>query len=163
MATLAISPDQDALLGDVHIGAPPERIFAAITDPRQLLQWWGQAGLYRCTDWSSDVRVGGKWRSEGKGEDGVAFSVEGEYLEVDPPRLLVYTWRSSWMQFRQSTVSWELIPHGQGTLVKIRHAGLARDPEAAKSYGSGWPRVLAWMQAFVEKGQTIESRGRAAS
>jgi len=158
MVTLTVTPDQDAIVGEVQIGAPPERVFQALTDPRQLLKWWGQAGLYRCTDWQTDVRVGGKWKSVGRGDTGVEFTVEGEYLELDPPRALAYTWRSSWAQFRESRVRWELIPQASGTLAKIRHSGLSGDPEAMKSYSGGWPRVVAWMKAFVETGETVDTR-----
>jgi|GEM_PF-1591048 uncharacterized protein YndB with AHSA1/START domain len=42
MATISISPDQDTVLAEIHIAAPPERVFQAITDPRQMLLWWGQ-------------------------------------------------------------------------------------------------------------------------
>ena len=101
---------------------------------------------------------GGKWKSVGTSEAGGQFQVEGEYLEIDPPRLLVYTWRSSWRDFRESKVRWDLAPSNGGTLLKIRHAGLAQDPEGAKNYGGGWPRVLAWMQAFVERGETVDTR-----
>jgi hypothetical protein len=64
---------------------------SAITDPKQTAQWWGQKDLYRLTNSHSDLRVGGKWFSEGVGGDGTKFRVEGEYLEIDPPRLLVHT------------------------------------------------------------------------
>jgi uncharacterized protein YndB with AHSA1/START domain len=43
-----------------------------------------------------DVRPGGKWRSDGIGADGKEFYVEGEYLEVEPRRLLVHTWKGSY-------------------------------------------------------------------
>jgi uncharacterized protein YndB with AHSA1/START domain len=43
-----------------------------------------------------DVRPGGKWGSEGIGADGKEFYVEGEYLEVEPRRLLVHTWKGSY-------------------------------------------------------------------
>lgn len=161
MSTLAITPDQDAVYGELFIAAPPERVYAAITDPLQLLRWWGQNGMYRCVNWESDLRVGGKWKSTGIGESSGEFQVEGEYLEIDPPKLLVYTWRSSWRGFQQSKVRWELTPSGNGTLLKIRHSGLASDPDGAKNYGGGWPRVLAWMQAFVERGETVETRSAA--
>ncbi len=51
MASITVTPDQDALLSEIHVSAPPERVFQAISDPQQLLQWWGQAGVYRCTGW----------------------------------------------------------------------------------------------------------------
>ena len=92
MATAVVTPDNDAVLAEVFIAAPPERVFQAITDPKQMPLWWGQQDLYRVTEWKADVRRGGRWQSDGVGADGRTFRVEGEYLEVDPPRLLVHTW-----------------------------------------------------------------------
>ena len=57
----------------------------------------------------------------------------------------------------KTTVRWELEPTGKGTLVKIRHSGLAAHPELAKSY-RGWPRMLGWLQVFIEKGETVKMR-----
>jgi hypothetical protein len=42
--------------------------------------------------------------------------------------------------------------------VKIRHTGFAGAPQDAKAHSDGWTRVLAWMQAFVEKGETVATR-----
>src|SRR5437660_491329 len=107
MATVAITPDQDKITAEIFIAAPPERVFPAITDPQQMPKWWGQQGMYRITEWTGDLRPGGKWTSLGVGADGVSFRVEGEYLEVDPPRLLTYTWIASWSGARQTTVRWD--------------------------------------------------------
>ena len=60
MATAAVTPDNDAVLAEVFIAAPPERVFQAITDPQQMPLWWGQQGLYRVTEWKADVRPGGQ-------------------------------------------------------------------------------------------------------
>jgi uncharacterized protein YndB with AHSA1/START domain len=106
----------------------------------------------------ADLRPGGKWSSSGKGDDGKPFEVHGEYLEIDPPRLLVFTWISSWTEGQSSIVRWDLIPNAQGTLVKLHHSGLAAQPEAARGYSQGWPRVLEWMQAYLEKDETVDTR-----
>jgi len=115
-----------------------------------------------------DVRPGGKWRSEGFGADGKAFYVEGEYLEVDPPRLLVHTWEPSYggpaKTPAKTIVRWELEAQsvhglhpggpkkaGTGTLVRVRHSGFAGDIAAITSHGEGWKRVLGWLNEFVEK------------
>ena len=174
MATASITPDQDTVLAEIFIAAPPERVFQAITDPTQTTQWWGQPGLYRVTEAKVDLRPGGKWRSSGVGANGAEFYVEGEYLEIDPPRRLVHTWISSYSAALKTVVHWELEPQkvhslqqsgahkmGTGTLVKIRHQGFAGNPEQALSHGQGWKRVLGWMQAFVEQGETIETRKSA--
>ena len=81
----------------------------------------------------------------------------GEYLEVDAPRLLAYSWVASWTGDVKTTVRWELEPVSDGTLVRIRHSGLAAHPEVAQSY-RGWPRMLGWLQAFIERGETVALR-----
>ena len=161
MATATITPDQNAVVAEVFIAAPPARVFQAISDPSQLPRWWGQDGLYHVTKSTMDVRPGGKWRSDGVGADGKAFFVEGEYLEVAPPRLLVHTWVGSYDAAR-TVVRWELTPQtvnalhpsgpkksGTGTLVRVTQEGFAGHVESAKSHGEGWKRVLGWLEAFV--------------
>jgi uncharacterized protein YndB with AHSA1/START domain len=128
-----------------------------LVDPEQVVRWWGQNGVYRCTQFSADLRVGGKWRSSGVGPDGGRFEVAGEFLEIVPPRVLAYTWVASWTGTAKTTVHWELTPTGQGTLVGNRHSGLAAHPEIAQSY-RGWPRMLGWLQALLERGETVETR-----
>jgi len=171
MATVAITPDQDVISGEIFIAAPPARVFEAITDPVQMQRWWGASDMYCVTDSKADVRVGGKWSSEGVGVDGTKFRVDGEYLEVDPPRLLVYTWIADWTGALKTTVRWELEPQtvhglhpkgperaGTGTLLRIRQEGFAGDLAAAAEHSEGWTRVMEWLVAYVERGETIETR-----
>ena len=74
MDTVTVTPAQDAVTGEIFIAAPPERVFQAITDPKQMPQWWGQQGMYRITEWTADLRPGGKWSSVGIGADGTVVS-----------------------------------------------------------------------------------------
>jgi uncharacterized protein YndB with AHSA1/START domain len=176
MATATITPDQDAIRAEIFVEASPERVFEAITDPSQVPLWWGQTGMYRTTEWHSDLRPGGKWASVGVAVDGSAFRVEGEYLEVDRPRLLVHTWNASWAKELRTTVRWELEPQsvhrlrrnaptkvGTGTLVKLRHYGFAGDAKSAAGHADGWKRVFTWMKAYVESGETVDTRQQAAA
>ncbi len=154
---MSVISDPDTIVSEIRIAAPPVRVFQALVDPAQVPQWWGQTGIYRCMEFHADLRVGGTWRSAGVGPDGGTFEVTGEYLTVDPPRLLIYTWVASWTGAVQTTVRWELTPTQEGTLLRIRHSGLAAHPELAQSY-RGWPRMLRWLQAFLERGETVASR-----
>ena len=163
MTTFAVTPDQDAVVADIHISAPAERVFLAITDPRQLLQWWGQSNMYRTTEFTVDLRDGGKWRSSGVGADGKSFEVEGEYREIDPPYRLVYTWRPTWMNGAETLVRWELSEEGKGTRVRVHHSGFAGAVEPLKAHGSGWARILDWVQAYIERDETIATRKSTAS
>ncbi len=157
MATMTLTRDQDQIVSEIHITAEPERVFQALVDPRQVLQWWGQKGMYVGTEFDADLRPGGRWHSAGTGLEGKPFEVSGEYIEIDPPRLLVYTWIASWTGDAKTTVRWELEPKDGGTLVRIRHSGLAAHPGLAQSY-RGWPAILGWIQALLEKGETVETR-----
>ncbi len=107
MAT-RMTPDADEIVSEIHIAARPECVFEALVDPRQVVQWWGQDGIYRSTDFAVDLRVGGKWRIGGIGADGGKFEVSGEIVEIERPRLLVYTRMATWTGAAKTTVRWEL-------------------------------------------------------
>ncbi len=162
MATATMTPDQNTVIAEIFIAAPPERVFQAISDPAQLPKWWGQEGLYHVTKSTMDVRPGGKWRSEGSGADGTQFWVEGEYLEVDPPRVLVHTWVSSYAGSLATTVRWELEPQGvhglhpsgprkagTGTRVRVTQDGFAGNLPQATGHMEGWKRVLGWLSKYI--------------
>lgn len=161
MATPHQNPNTDEIVSEIRIAAPPKRIFQALVDPSQVVQWWGQPGVYRCTKFESDLRVGGRWRSVGLDGEGHSFEVSGEYLEIDPPRLLSSSWVATWTGDVKTKVRWELEPAEDGTLVRIRHSGLAAHPGIAQSY-RGWPRMLGWLKAFLERGETVEQRKSAS-
>ena len=171
MATAQLTPDHDTILAEVFIAAPPERVFEAITDPKQLAQWWGQKGVFRVVESAYDLRTGGKWSYEGVGPSGQPFHMEGEYVEIDPPRLLVQTRRADFVGDFETVVRWELEPRevhglhgtgthkvGTGTLLKVRHSGFAGHSHQAKSHHVGWSASLNWLLAYVEKGETRASR-----
>ena len=155
MANIVNTPD--SIETEVFISAPPERVFQALVEPQQVLAWWGQPGIYRCTEFDSDLRVGGRWRSVGVTRETDPFTIVGEYLEVEAPRVLAYSWVASWTGAAKTTVRWELEPANHGTRVRLRHSGLAAYPEIAKAY-QGWPRMLGWLQAFIEKVETVATR-----
>src|SRR5438477_8747964 len=79
------------ILATVEIAAPPERVFQALAS-KEIVQWWVRPGVFDTREWTGDVRVGGRWRTSGIAR-GEPYTLEGEYLEVDPPRKLVHTWQ----------------------------------------------------------------------
>jgi uncharacterized protein YndB with AHSA1/START domain len=162
MATSKVNTNSDEIVSEIHIDAAPERVFQALVDPKQVVNWWGQKGIYECKEFVSDLRTGGKWRSKGTTLDGGGkFEGAGEYLEVNPPHALAYTWTATWTGGAQTTVRWELEPENQGTLVRIRHSGFAARPELLGAY-KGWPRMLGWLQALLQTGETVETRAPAS-
>jgi uncharacterized protein YndB with AHSA1/START domain len=128
-----------------------ERVFRALTDPRELMEWWGSPETYRAHTWEADFRVGGRWRAEGKSADGKPYSVSGKFVEIDPPRRLVQTWQHDWdADHPETKVTYTLDDIPGGTRLTVRHEGFPSRSEACSSHAKGWERVLAWLEAHLE-------------
>ena len=79
----------------------------------------------------------------------ISFAVEGEYLEVDPPRKVVFTWEPDWDAGERSTVTYRLAAVSGGTRVTIRHDGFQGRPESCENHSVGWQSILGWLSRFV--------------
>jgi uncharacterized protein YndB with AHSA1/START domain len=140
---------QGTILATVEIAAARDRVFRALTDPQEVVRWWGSPDTYRTTEWKADLREGGSFRASGLGADGVAFSVVGEYVVIDPPNKLVHTWKADWDGGRVTTVSIVLDSIATGTRVTLRHDGFAGHAESCSSHASGWEQVLGWLDGHA--------------
>src|SRR5437588_2484910 len=99
---------------EIRIAAAPEIVFAYFTDPAKMVQWMG-------TEATLDPRPGGVCRVNPAGH----AVMSGEFVEVDPPRRIVFTWGSEDAFFKtppQSTiVEVSLTPDGDETVVRLVH------------------------------------------
>lgn len=131
--------DADVVRTNVDIAAAPERVFRALTDPRELPAWWGSEEDYRTRDWAVDLRPGGAWRATTVHRDGREGTLDGEFRVVERPRVLETSWRASWDD-EPSTVRYELDPREvdgvPGTRLTVIHTGPARGATAC-ARGSG--------------------------
>ncbi|MFZ0770001.1 MAG: SRPBCC domain-containing protein [Candidatus Sulfotelmatobacter sp.] len=156
MATTRITPDNDAVVSEIEIAAPPERVFQALIERDQALQW-GSNDAFGMTFWEMDVRLGGKWRFISKERTGAGAGKEydhhGEILEFDPPRVLAYSWFANWHPnpSHPTLVRWELTPTRSGTHLKVVHSGLLPLSGACQGYSQGWPGLVQSLKNFVEK------------
>jgi uncharacterized protein YndB with AHSA1/START domain len=110
---------------------PPERVWAALTDPEQLGKW------FMATSVAMDGRPGGSLEMvAGPGR----IRSHGRILAWEPPRLLEYEWitraRSEIPSGEDSFVKWELTPVEGETLLTLEHRRLTR-PTAA-GFAPGW-------------------------
>ncbi len=120
--------------------ANPETVFAAWTDAASLRQWFFP-GDVTVTRAEIDARVGGRLVIDMRGnESGRDFPHEGEFLEVEPPRRLVFTWRSPGEGESQVTI--ELAPRDGGTELTLIHERVP-DRKMRENYRSGWTKILA--------------------
>lgn len=146
----------DSVISEIDIAAPPERVFQALTDESQLMRWFTAAEC-PVKFWKMDARPGGRYHYHTQPgsivvNDVSEFDCQGEIVEFDPPRLLVYTWVGNWHDDKKlkTVVRWDLTPAGKGTRVKVTHSGLATEDVARKDYAGGWPGVLEGLKKFAE-------------
>lgn len=157
MATTSVTTDQDAVIAEIQIAAPPDRVFEALSDPGQLKQWF-TSDECPVKFWEFDPRVDGAYRYESESTDIVVngvkeFQCHGHIAEFDPPKLLAYTWFANWHDDKtaRTVVRWELSPHNHGTHVKVTHSGLANLPVSRNDYSGGWPGVVENLKRFTEQ------------
>ncbi len=139
----------DTIIQEITIKGAAERIFAALTNPEERLKWWGgPGGRFRLTQFDSDLRPGGKWimRFDAYGK---VVTITGEYRDIEPPHLLVFTWLPDWYEnAAESLVRWDLEERDGVTTVRLTHSGLLT--ESARENHRGWPQILGWLQAYIE-------------
>ena len=148
-----ITPNNDAVITEIEIAAPPARVFQALTTRDQALQW-GCGETFEVTHWEMDTRPGGSWRftSKPRTEAGKGFDHHGEVLQIDPPRLLEVSWFASWHPdpAHRTVVRWDLAPTSTGTHLKVTHSNLAALAGAAQGYSQGWPGLVQQIKDFIE-------------
>ncbi|WP_234311778.1 SRPBCC domain-containing protein [Streptomyces griseus] len=67
-------------------------VFRELTDPEELARWWGPDG-FTIPSVESDLRPGGTYRIAMQPPEGELFHLVGEYVTVEPPERLSYTFR----------------------------------------------------------------------
>lgn len=159
IVTTPDTDNADSISFEIDIAAPPSRVFTALIDPAQLMQWFNDATC-PVKYWKMDAQPGGAYSYETEKTSIVIngirqFKCYGEILEIDPPRLLVYTWIGNWHVDKQirTVVRWDLTPTPAGTHVRVTHSGLAQEPVARKDYSGGWVGVIQNLKTFTEKGK----------
>ena len=120
--------------------APPHLLYAAWTNPAQIMKWFGPEGG-TMTHAEADVRTGGRYAMEFYTEDGEDHHVSGVYREVVPNEKLVFTWMWRTMPERQSLVNVFIKPDGNGTLLTLIHEQFLDEP-ARDRHLSGWTGTL---------------------
>jgi uncharacterized protein YndB with AHSA1/START domain len=127
--------------------APRERVFALLTEPDQLAEWWGPAG-FTTPSIELDLRPGGGYRFEMQPPDGDVFFLQGEYTEVEPPRLLAFTfrWEDPDPDDQETTVTLRLEDRGEQTELNFRQGPFkteARRDLHRNGWGDGWEKIEA--------------------
>ena len=130
-----------------EIKTTPAKVYAALTDPKRMVQWWGpDAGPTLRAE--ADVRPGGRFSVVFRLLNGDEHNPTGVYQEVVPDSKLVFTWEWPEMPERESLVTFLLKPIEGGTELTLIHAQLT-DEGARASHAQGWTGFLNKLQMYL--------------
>src|ERR1700693_1126996 len=132
--------DMAVLVVHKNIQAPPERLFQAWTQPAQLRHWWGPEGV-ACIGAEVDLRVGGRYRIVNRLADGKVLWINGEFLSIEAPYKLVYTWALESVAGQTETVTVQFRSQGEATEVIVTHQGIPTVP-IRQRHEHGWDGCL---------------------
>jgi uncharacterized protein YndB with AHSA1/START domain len=121
------------------VNAPIEKAFKAWVDADEMKQWYSPTGM-TTPEASSDARKGGKYRVLMQRGD-QKFDNSGEYLEIDEPNKLVFSWND---KDSVVTVDFKKVDENK-TEVSLRHVGFASE-ESRAQHNEGWVGVLEKME-----------------
>jgi uncharacterized protein YndB with AHSA1/START domain len=138
---------------EIYIKTTPERLWEAITDPEMRKKY--SFGLGVRSEWTAGSRY------EGFGAPSAPPIVEGENLEVNPPRRLVQSFNALWSDDVKaegtSRVTWEIEQVEDSCRLLVVHDQL-RDGAHGEIYG-GWPMILSGLKTLLETGETLTTPG----
>jgi uncharacterized protein YndB with AHSA1/START domain/DNA-binding transcriptional ArsR family regulator len=136
---------------EIYIKTTPERLWHAIIDPETRAKY--NFGAMISSAWTTG--------STYQGFGGATVILEGENLEVDPPRRLVQSYRALWSDDVKaegtSRVTWEISQLRDSCLLKVTHDQL-REGANNQLYG-GWPMLLSGLKTLLETGEMLTTPG----
>ncbi len=127
------------------IRASREKVFAAWTDPKLLVQWWGP-GSVTCPEAEVDLRVGGAYRIANLHEDGSVTWISGPFELVNAPEELVYTWILG--DNHPTLVTVRFLAHPEGTELVLRHERFT-DHDLRDMHLEGWNGCVDKLEALL--------------
>jgi uncharacterized protein YndB with AHSA1/START domain len=118
----------ESIVHEVTYAYPPERVWRALVDAGEVGAW------LMANDFEPEVGRRFTMDCDPVGQ------LQGEVLEVIPPRRLSYRWIGA---FGDTVVTFELTPTEGGTHVRLEHRGWNDGNRADRDqFDGGWPAKL---------------------
>lgn len=125
----------------IEIDAPPATVFEYLTTEAGMTAWMGEHA-------ELDARPGGRFAVDIAG-----YPIRGQYLQVQPPTLIVVSWGvagSADLPAGTSTVEFRLTALVRGTRVDLIHSGLPETELAG--HADGWEHFLPRLRVAAPGG-----------
>lgn len=135
-----------------YIRSTPEKVWAALTTPEFIRQYWG--GYDNISDWKN----GSQWQHV---DQNGTVRIIGSVVESNPPKRMIFTWAEPNNRDEVSRVVYEIEQIGEMVSLKVTHTEL--ETVMANKVSGGWPRVLSSLKSFLETGAGLDiSAGKSS-
>lgn len=138
-----------------RVAATPERLFEAWTRAEEIRKWWGPQNV-KCIAAEVDLRVGGVYRIANQFPDGTILWISGEFLTVERPHRLEYTWRVGSADAPLERVTVQFVCSGAYTEIIVTHAHIADEPNRSR-HEQGWQGCLAGLKDYLDRASSSSS------
>ena len=143
--------DRGFVLKQVRVfDAPAEQVFGLLTEPAGLTRWWGPHGFVT-PEIHVDLRVGGSLRFTMQPPEGEPFHLSGEFIHIEFPSRLTFTfrWDEPVPDDRETVVELSLTSFGGRTTVTLTQGDFATE-ERLELHRSGWADSFEKLDAVLK-------------
>ena len=137
-----------------YIKTTPEKLWAALTNPEFIKQYWGHSNI-------SDWKKGSEWRHIH--QDNGSTLIIGKVVESVPSKRLVLTWAAPDDKDDVSQVSFDIGTIDDMVVLKVVHDHFKQGSTMAPKVSGGWPRVLSSLKTYLETGKALPPKAACAA
>jgi uncharacterized protein YndB with AHSA1/START domain len=147
--------------------ATPERVFDAWLNPETARKWLFTMPADETYTAELDARVGGKWAITAR-RGGMDYTADGEYIESDRPRRLVFTFAMLQFSPNSDRITVEITPAGSGCILTFTQAGIdiadelrQLPPGVVGGTEKGWNDMTLWRRRLARLPKHLALGGTA--
>lgn len=141
---------------EIHIEATPEVVYEVVSMPEHLREWWPDEAEFEPVPGATGVI------SFGDRSTPEAHVESLTVMEADPPRRFSFRWvydeNQAAMQGNSLLVTFELVPSGGGTLLRLTETGFREKgweaavlEEQYRDHVTGWDYFLPRLVTYVDR------------
>ncbi len=149
MRSSAATAEQRELVLEIDrvFDAPRELVWRLWRDPQHMVRWHGPEGI-ALIECQLDFRVGGRWRRCMSSGPGHQHYIRGEYLEIEEPHRLSFTYINEYDGF-ETVVSMDFLEEDGRTRMLFRQTPFI-SVEERDGHGWGWNSGFGVFDAYLK-------------
>jgi uncharacterized protein YndB with AHSA1/START domain len=132
-----------AIVEDLTIEGSPQRVWGAITEPDEIMQWWAYEARVK-----PEVGALGEFRFRPP-----AGVLQFEMTELDERSKVHWISRQGTPHWTGTSVTWQLTPVQNGTRVVFTHDEFAQVDEAYGRTRGNWEYFISSLKSYLETGK----------